>query len=161
MTVPTERFERTVTIAAPITTVFAFLADPAMHPRTEPSDWVREAIDPEPITATGQLFGMRMGFPGTGQPYVMHNRVTAYEPDRVLEWEPGQLNDEQELDTGGWRWRYDLAPTQDGTRVQLSYDWSATSQAIRDEIGGLPPFEPEFLDRSLASLRRAILADES
>jgi hypothetical protein len=43
----------------------------------------------------------------------MHNRVIAFAQDRTLAWEPGQYGPDGELGTGGWTWRYDLAPADD------------------------------------------------
>ncbi|TDT32921.1 SRPBCC family protein [Naumannella halotolerans] len=138
------------------TTVFALLRNPRQHQYTEPGDWVRDAIDPQPLKEVDQVFGMNMAFPGSGQPYVMHNRVTRFELDQSIEWEPGQLNEAGEFERGGWFWRYDLAPVAEGTEVTLTYDWTATPQAFRDEVGGLPAFGPEFLDASLAALEKAL-----
>ena len=57
---------------------------------------------------------------------------------------------------GGWSWRYALRPDGTATEVTLTYEWSRTPQAFRDAIGGMPPFPPEYLDASLASLERAV-----
>ncbi|GAA4260766.1 SRPBCC family protein [Dietzia aurantiaca] len=144
-------------IAAPPAEVFALLADPTRHHQTEPGDWVRDAIDAEPLTHVGQVFGINMGFPQNGEPYTMHNRVIAFEQDRALAWEPGQYDQEGVLGTGGWTWRYDLEPTAEGTRVQLTYDWSAVPLQLSEQFG-LPPFRPDFLERSLRSLEEAVVA---
>ncbi len=40
--------------------------------------------------------------------------------------------------------------------MRLTYDWSNTTQEVRDFFGGFPVVEPEFLDDSLASLERAV-----
>ena len=53
---------------------------------------------------------------------------------------------------GGWIWRYDLKPVgQSETDVQLSYDWSAVPQYLREHIQ-FPPFESAHLDNSLSHL---------
>lgn len=135
--------------------VFALLADPARHQETEPGEWVRDALDTTPVTGVGQVFGMNMYLDSFGD-YVMHNEVTVFEQDRALAWVPGQYDEEGRLDTGGWVWRYDLAAEGDGTRVRLTYDWSGTPQAVRDEIGGMPPFGVDFLHQSLESLETAL-----
>lgn len=159
MTTELEVMSATRRLPVPPAAVWAVLTDPARHHQTEPGDWVRDAIDPEPLTRVGQVFGMNMGFPQNGEPYVMHNRVIALEPERVIAWEPCQYGPDGTLAGGGWTWRYELSPTGDdgaGTRVRLVYDWSATPQVVRDEIGGLPPFPPEFLEQSLAALAGAV-----
>lgn len=157
----TEQIRTSRTIAAPASAIFAVLRDPARHPETEPGDWVREAIDPEPITSVGQVFGMHMDHEqAVGGAYVMHNRVTELEPHRVICWEPGQLDDADQLDVGGWTWRYDLLPVPGGTDVTLTYDWSAVPATTREEFGGeLPPFPTSLFDESLAALERAVLND--
>jgi hypothetical protein len=150
-----ERYVATRTIAATPEEIFAVLADPDRHQDTEPGDWVRDAIDPEPITAEGQLFAVNMYLDRAGGDYVMHNLVTAYQEDRIIAWLPGQLDADGTHSPGGWWWRYDLAPTDDGTEVTLTYDWSDTHQEFRDTVG-VPVFGPEFIDRSLESLERAV-----
>ena len=53
---PKDQLIRSHSIPASASAIFAILADPARRPDTEPTDWVRCAIDPEPITGTGQVF---------------------------------------------------------------------------------------------------------
>ncbi|MCV7359537.1 SRPBCC family protein [Mycolicibacterium fluoranthenivorans] len=151
-----ERYVVTRTIHATPHTVFALLSDPARHRDTEPGDWVRDAIDPRIITGTGQIFAMNMFFEQAGGPYVVHNLVDAFEPDRTIGWRPGQLDDAGNLAEGGWWWRYDLAPNGDGTDVTLTYDWTGTPQEFRDQVGGMPVFGVEFIDESLAALERSV-----
>ncbi len=86
---PDERFSRTRTIPASASAIFAVLADPSRHRETEPGDWVRTAIDPEPLTEVGQIFGMNMHAEGTGDDYRMHSTVTVFDPDRAIAWDPG------------------------------------------------------------------------
>jgi len=154
-----DRLVATRTIAASPAAVFAVLADPTRHKDTEPGDWVRDAVDTEPITRTGQMFAMNMFFNRAGGHYVVHNVVTVFEQDRSIGWLPGQLDDAGDHDPGGWWWRYDLAPNGDKTGVTLTYDWTDTPQAFRDEIGVMPPFPEQFLAESLASLDRAATGD--
>ena len=158
------RYAVTRTIAAPPEAVFALLADPARHHETEPTDWVRGPLeeDPAPLTEVGQVFGIEMFHVNTPGRYDMHNRVIAFEQDRTIAWEPGQYGPDGELGTGGWTWRYDLAPAggADGgpaTEVTLTYDWSAVPDPLQKEFG-LPPFPPSFLEESLAALERAVTA---
>ncbi|WP_010524235.1 SRPBCC family protein [Nesterenkonia sp. F] len=164
-----DRMRRSRTLDAPPATIFAVLADPNEHQHTEPTDWVREAHDTAPLTDVGQVFGMRMFHVNAGGEYRMDNRVIAFEQDRVLAWEPGQYDDAGRLGTGGWTWRYDLAPvggagpgeddagddTEPGTAVTLTYDWSGVPEPLRETFG-LPPFGPEFLDDSLAALEARV-----
>ncbi|GAA1481131.1 SRPBCC family protein [Gordonia sinesedis] len=153
-----ERLVAVRTVDASPERVFAVLADPARHQDTEPGDWVRDAVDPRPITAVGQLFAINMYHPNVGGDgtYVMVNKVTVFEPNRTIEWLPGQPGENGAHDPGGWTWRYDLADRADGgTDVTLTYDWSATPQVLRQHIGP-PPFGVEFLDESLGALADAL-----
>lgn len=153
-----ERYVATRTITAPPEAVFAVLADPARHRETEPGDWVRDAVDVTPLTAAGQIFAMNMHFDRADRPetnYVTHNLVTAFEPNRTIAWATGSLTEAGRHDPGGWWWRYDLAPNGTDTDVTLTYDWSATPQAFRDQVG-MPPFEVTFIEESLAALDRAV-----
>lgn len=161
------RFVVSRAIAAPPSEVFALLTNPARHPETEPADWVRASLEanPAPLTEVGQVFGIEMFHENAGGRYDMHNRVIAFEQDRTVAWEPGQYGPDGELGTGGWTWRYDLAPdgsgtgtesdAESGTRVTLTYDWSAVPPPMREEFG-LPPFPPSFLEESLAALEGAL-----
>ena len=146
----------TRTIAATPGQIFAVLSDPSRHQDTEPGDWVRDAIDTEPITRTGQIFAMNMFLERIGGPYVMHNVVIAFEEDRAIAWAPGQLDDAGNHQPGGWTWRYDLVPNRAGTDVTLTYDWSATPQKFRDEVANLPPFDVKFIEDSLGALDRSV-----
>lgn len=155
-----EQLQATAHIGATPDAVFAFLCDPANHQHTEPTDWVRDAITSEQITAKGQTFGVHMYLEQVGGHYDMHNVVTAYEPGRTIAWLPGTLGEDGTHQPGGWWWRYDIepAPEGDSSRVTLTYDWSGTSPEVRDEIGGMPPFPREYLDKSLAELGNALTA---
>ena len=69
---------------------------------------------------------------------------------------PGQLDDAGNHAAGGWFWRYDLAANGDRTDVTLTYDWTATPQEFRDQVGGMPPFPEDYLTASLAALGRSV-----
>jgi hypothetical protein len=150
-----ERYAVTRTIAATPAEIFAVLADPTRHQDTEPGDWVRDAIDTDPVTATGQMFAMNMFLEQAGGHYVMHNLVTEFERDRTIAWLPGQLDDSGLHSPGGWWWRYDLVPAGAGTDVTLTYDWSGTVQNFRDNPG-MPVFGEDFIEESLATLDRTV-----
>ncbi|OBC01096.1 ATPase [Mycobacterium sp. 852013-50091_SCH5140682] len=154
MTEP-ERYVVTRTIAAAPSAVFAVLSDPARHKDTEPGDWVRDAIDPQPITGTGQIFAINMFLLQAGGHYVIHNLVSEFDRDRTIAWFPGQLDNAGEHKPGGWWWRYDLTPNGDATDVTLTYDWTGTPQSFRDQVG-MPPFGKDFLAESLAALDRSV-----
>lgn len=157
----TERMSSSRTIPAAADDVFAVLTDPSRHKDLDPSDWgwVRDAVETGPITEVGQVFPVNMYLEVVGGDYVMHNVVTAYEADRVIAWEPGQPGNDGEVETGGWVWRYDLAPAGDGScEVTLTYDWSAVTPQTREEIpADFPPFPASYLDESLAGLEQTVI----
>lgn len=146
----------TRTIPASPAAIFAVLADPARHRDTEPGDWVRDAVAVDPISGIGQIFAMNMHLDAAGGDYVTHNLVTEFEPDRVIAWMTGRLDEAGNHALGGWFWRYDLVPHGDRTDVTLTYDWTATPQEFRDQIGVMPPFPEEYLRASLAALERSV-----
>ncbi|GAA1488846.1 SRPBCC family protein [Brachybacterium sacelli] len=145
------------TVDASPATVFSLLTDPSKHHLTEPTDWVRGSLeaDPAPITEVGRVFGMDMFHVDAGGHYEMYNQVITLEAERAIAWKPSQYGADGTLASGGWVWRYDLAATPAGTRVQLMFDWSETPPQLAGELG-FPPFATEFLDRSLAALAHAV-----
>jgi uncharacterized protein YndB with AHSA1/START domain len=142
-----------VVIDAPAAVIFAVLADPATHAAIDGTGRVREPLDPEPLTAAGQLFRVEMFHENHPDgSYRMANRVQVFDPPTAISWEPGHYADDGTVRFGGWSWRYDLEPVGPATtKVTLTYDWSAVPDALREHIG-FPPFPAEHLGASLAHL---------
>jgi uncharacterized protein YndB with AHSA1/START domain len=149
----------TTIINAPAEAIFAVLADPARHPAIDGTGWVCEPLDSQRLTAAGQVFRMVMYHPNHPDGnYRMGNRVQVFDPPRAISWKPGHYTDDGDLRFGGWLWRYDLAPAETpGTKVTLSYDWSAVPENLRQHIG-FPPFPPDHLSNSLAHLADLVVA---
>ncbi len=147
----------TTVINAPAEAIFAVLADPARHHAIDGTGWVRETLDSEPLTATGQIFRMSMYHPNHPDGiYQMANRVQVFDPPSTISWEPGNEADDGTLSFPGWAWRYDLTPAgPSNTAVTLSYDWSAVPDSIRQHIG-FPPFPREHLGNSLIHLAELV-----
>jgi len=147
----------TTVIDAAADAVFAVLADPAKHAAIDGTGWVCEPVDARPLTSAGQVFRMAMFHEGHPDgSYQTANEVVDFDPPRTISWKPGYAAGDGRLRFGGWVWRYDLAPLGAGTtRVTLSYDWSAVSDAVREHIG-FPPFDPDHLDNSLAHLTELV-----
>ncbi|WP_218005811.1 SRPBCC family protein [Actinomadura hibisca] len=145
----------TLTVAAPAARVFAVLADPTAHASIDGTGWVREPVDPAPLTEVGQIF--RMDMYHADHPdgdYRVANRVQVLDPPRAIGWSPGDETADGELRFGGWTWRYDLVPLGlSRTEVTLTYDWSAVPPPVREEIR-FPPFGPEHLSDSLGHLAK-------
>lgn len=151
----TETMIVSISVDAPSSAVFAVLADPANHAAIDGTGWVRDPLDGERITRTGQVFRIAMYHDNHPDGhYEMANKVVAFEQDRAIGWEPGQAGDDGEWDSGGWTWHYDLESTgPQQTTVTLTYDWSAVPAALRGHIQ-FPPFPVEHLENSLANLAK-------
>lgn len=146
-------------IDAPAAVVFAVLADPTTHKDIDGTGWVRDPLDPQPLTAVGQVFRVAMFHDQhPDKNYEMANQVTVLDPDRAIGWAPGGLAGDGGVELGGWTWRYDLEPIgSEQTRVVLTYDWSNATQEIRQNIV-FPPFGVSHLDNSLANLAKLAVA---
>jgi len=147
------------TVDAPAAAVFGVLADPNAHKDIDGTGWVRDPLDPQQLSAVGQVFRMAMYHEGhPDKDYEMANQVVALEPDRVIAWAPGGLAEDGSLELGGWTWRYDLEPLgPEQTRVTLTYDWSKVPAEIRENIP-FPAFPVSHLDSSLANLEKLAVA---
>jgi len=149
-----ETVSATTTISASAELVFAVLADPSRHAAIDGTGWVRDSLDSQRLTGSGQIFRIAMYHPNHPDGnYEMANQVLVFEPPRVISWKPGHLSAATgNLEFGGWTWRYDLTQLDaDETTVTLSYDWSAVGPVPRQHIQ-FPPFTPDHLDNSLSHL---------
>lgn len=149
----TENLIVTSTVDAPPRAVFTVLADPNTHKDIDGTGWLREALDPEPLTEVGQIFRIAMYHDNhPDKHYEMANKVIALDPDRVIAWEPGSEAEDGSLQFGGWTWRYDLRSAGGNrTEVTLTYDWSNVPAEMRGPIP-FPPFPVSHLENSLAHL---------
>ena len=153
MTMAPERVTATITIEAPPEAVFAVLADPSSHADIDGTGWVQGDLDGDRITAAGQVFRMAMYHENhpDGE-YRIANLVEVFDQPNAIGWKPGTESETGELSFGGWTWRYDLEATgPSGTRVTLTYDWSAVGPEVREYLH-FPPFGMDHLDRSLQHL---------
>jgi uncharacterized protein YndB with AHSA1/START domain len=157
--VTTETLSATTTIPTSPDALFAVLADPTSHAAisggvggtsSNRTGWVDQAVDPDPITRSGQVFRMGMHHPNGA--YQTANQVREFEPPRTISWATGTEDEDGVLSFGGWLWRYDLTAAGDGaTEVRLTYDWSEATQHAR-EIIPFPPFGVDHLQDSLGRL---------
>lgn len=114
-------------IPAPPERIFALLADPAQHPAIDGSGTVRVAKGSAEMLALGSKFGMSMRM---GIPYSTVNEVVEFEEDRRIAWAPQMAGPLGRLGLSGRRWRYELEPTEGGTKVRETWDIS------RDRLKG-------------------------
>ena len=124
-------------IDAPAADIFKVLADPARHPEFDGSGMLRPGASNAAITAVGDVFVMKMFFPARGD-YEMNNRVTVYEADRCIGWEPALRNadpSEAEQSKNGSRWTFELASDGPGaTIVTETYDCSGSPDQVRQAV---------------------------
>lgn len=132
------------TIAASPEAIFAVLSDASQHPRIDGSGTVRAARDPDPEPLSlGSRFGMDMRI---GVPYRISNEVVELEQDRLIAW--------QHL--GHHRWRYRLEPTDGGTRVTETFDWSTSRAPWFIEAMGYPESHPPAMVATLERLDEVV-----
>lgn len=107
-------------IPAPPEKIFDLLADPSRHREIDGSGTVRDALAGAQRLALGSRFGMSMKM---GLPYSMESEVIDFQENRCVAWQtrpPGIFRN-----LGGGRiWRYELEPTDGGTRVRETWDIS-------------------------------------
>jgi uncharacterized protein YndB with AHSA1/START domain len=153
-----ESLSATLTIEAPAETVFALLADPASHAAIDGTGWLRDPLDRQPLTASGQIFRMGMYHPDHPDGnYEMANLVQVFDPPHAISWKPGYDPGDGILRFGGWIWRYDLArlaPSE--TEVRLSDDWSEVAEDVRQTGPSFPPFPADHLHNSLNHLAELV-----
>jgi len=155
-----ETVSATTRISASAETVFAVLTDPSRHAAIDGTGRVRDSLDSERLTGSGQIFRVDMYHENHPDgSYEMANRVLAFEPPRVISWKPGYVSPETgKLEFGGWIWRYDLTQLgPDETKATLSYDWSAVPDSLRQRLPfPFPPFAADHLSNSLAHLAELV-----
>jgi hypothetical protein len=144
----------TAKVHAPAAVIFDLLATPHRHHEVDASGTVGADEDNTPITKTGQVFRMNMTGQDHGRTveYQTDNHVTAFTPNRLVEWAVGIVDG----DLLGWRWRWDLEPDgDDRTKVSLTYDWAGTSPENQARFG-VPLYDAEDLTASIKLLRTAV-----
>lgn len=106
-------------ILAPAAAIFDLLNDPAGHVLLDGSGTVRKSVPGNPTTMQlGSTFRMDMKM---GVPYRMPNTIVEWDQDRLIAWRQGW---------GHHVWRYELTPTEHGTLVRETFDWSTGRSAI-------------------------------
>jgi len=125
-------------IAASASTIFAFIANPAMHPYIDGTGMAQSAEGSAVITKVGDVFVINMRHWSLGD-YGMENHVVEFVPDRRIVWEPRRHTYETSTFPGGeglsttryWGWELEpLGP--DVTRVTEFYDCSRVFEGLRE-----------------------------
>ncbi len=134
-----------VEVQAPPSVVFAILADPRQHARIDGSGSLRGSVSGPERLHRGARFGMDMRM--FGLPYRIRNTVVELEEDRRIAWRH----------FGGHRWRYVLEPTDRGTQVTESFDYSSYGLAHRlvVELARFPERNRQGIAGTLVKLKQA------
>ena len=108
--------------------IFALLADPARHVEMDGSGTVQRLVAGRGPMQLGSEFTMAMR--AFGFPYRITSKVVEYDENRRIAWCHLVKN----------RWRYELEPTEGGTRVTESADYRCarfrplTMWLIKDDL---------------------------
>jgi hypothetical protein len=136
------KISRRVTVHAPAAEVFALVADPHCHPEIDGSGTVRHA----PVTgprqlSTGATFTVAMK--QYGVPYKITSTVTAFEQDRLVEWQHPM----------GHRWRWEFAEIAPGTtEITETFDYTTAKAPRMLEILGQPAKNVAGITKTLQAL---------
>ncbi len=156
-----ERVSVTRRLAAPAAEIFAIVADPAGHVRIDGSGMLEVAPDARPLTEVGETFDMHMDrtplndIPGLVK-YSVRNTVTQVEPDRLIEWTIGPLDQPPFGHVYGWQ----LDPVSDSETDVTNYcDWSNIIDSLRASGRTWPIVPVEMLEESLDKLERVVVTE--
>ena len=143
--------DRTVSVSRVIAAapgkIFDLLAVPSGHAIIDGSGSVKgEQVGPERLTKVGDRFGMKMKM--YGLPYRISNTVVEFEENRLIAW----------AHFGGHRWRYELEPVDEGTRVTETFDWSTAKAPQFIELMGYPKKHPAAMETTLERLDEHVTA---
>jgi uncharacterized protein YndB with AHSA1/START domain len=149
------RLELTRSIAAKPEEIFALVSDPEGHVKIDGSGMLVAAKDSHAMTKVGDSFIMDMDREALGDiplgKYQVRNTVTAFEPDRLFEWNVGGVD----LPPFGHVYGYRLEPDGDHrTTVTLYVDWTGVREgSVRDRFPIVPA---HMLEKSLDNLERLV-----
>lgn len=134
-----------IEIAAPAARIFDILADPRRHVEIDGSDMIRRCLDGPVRLGLGSEFVMSMRL--WGFPYRVRNRVVEFEENRLIAWRHFEPQ----------HWRFELEPTESGTRVTETFDYSYWPPAGRLLLVGLgwPRRNAPAITQTLALLASA------
>ncbi len=134
-----------IDVAAPAAQIFAILADPRRHGEIDGSRMIRRCVGGPGRLSLGSEFVMAMRL--WGIPYRVRNRVVEFEADRLIAWRHFEPQ----------HWRFELEPTEAGTRVTETFDFSYWPPASRRVLVllGWPRRNRDAITRTLDMLAAA------
>ncbi|MHB1139703.1 MAG: SRPBCC family protein [Microthrixaceae bacterium] len=124
--------------------IFDVIADPSLHHVIDGSGSVKGTTSGSHKLGLGDTFGTSMRI---GVPYRMRNRVVEYSEGRRIAW----------AHVGGWRWRYELEPIEEGpdagaTLVTETFDWSPSQAGWYIDAMKWPSRNLRNMERTLSRL---------
>ena len=120
---PVDRVVRaTRLIAAPAATIFELIADPARQPEWDGNDNLGLAEPGQRVHAVGEVFTMTLNHGA-----VRENHVVEFDEGRRIAWLPAPVGEQPP----GHLWRWELEPTDGGTLVRHTYDWTQLEHEAR------------------------------
>ena len=144
----------TITIPASAEAVFGILADPTTHDAIDGTGWVRESLDGESLTGTGQIFRVAMYHDNhPAKNYEMANKVVVFDRPTPLAGNPARTPRETGIchSAAGSGVMTSATTGPSEAHVTLTYDWSAVPPELREHIQ-FPPFDAAHLENSLQHL---------
>jgi uncharacterized protein YndB with AHSA1/START domain len=140
-------------IAAPPERIFELVADASKHPLIDGSGTVQAVEEGAPQRLSqGTEFGMSMRM---GLPYSMVSEVIEYDENRRIAWQSRPKGFMGRL-VGGRIWRYELEPTDGGTRVRESWDISQDHQRLLLRQGGMPDRTKRNMEKTLERIAELV-----
>lgn len=140
-------------MAASAERIFAVVADPRGHVHIDGSGMLVAAPQASRLAAVGDAFRMDMDREPLGDipigRYDVVNTVTAFEPDRRVEWNVGAAG----RTPIGHVYGYELEPLGDtGTRVTSYCDWSGLQSKLQGKVA-FPVVPLAMMERTLDRLQ--------
>lgn len=128
-------------IAAPASTIFELIADPAQQPRWDGNDNLASADPGQRVRKVGDVFETT-----TTKGHLRRNHVVEFAEGRLIAWLPA----EPDATPPGHLWRWALSPVDDDhTLVTHTYDWTRL-----DDPNRLDRARSTTADKLLASVER-------
>lgn len=145
---PAKHVSVTVVTDAAIPLLFDFLTYPANHVRIDGSRTLHAVKGTSRITKVGDIFAMRVEFPGVPA-YDVDNHVVAYTPDVQIAWMPARPG-AQPIGVR-WDWQFDIGPNRE-TQITQTCDWSRVTDENYLATRKLPRISKHHMRRSIATL---------
>lgn len=139
-------------IPAPPEAIFSLVANSSRHPDIDGSGSVRAAPGDSGELSLGSVFGMSMRL---GIPYTTGNTVTEFEPNRRIAWQTRPRGPFGRI-TGGRTWRYELEPTDGGTRVSETWDVTTEAPLTRPLVRAAAKTTRRNMEATLARIEKLV-----